>query len=520
MIPSKALMIVHLNGRSLNAKMPWDEVKKTAWFTKIYNDSSTTSWLKKVLDNPETSGIDQKGDIVFFLSHNLGTEQNFVLEGDIKDVKNFETFNKNFAEAGNVTKDGANSFLTLKNNGVVGWNGKRFAYVFEKDLPRLDSGLMIHTGYSENAPPVQTCRNLFSLKEDSSMRNNNNFTTLLNETGDVHVWQNNEEIFKSTPAMAMTGMLKMDVFIHNNVSTYSVNFEDGKIDVRQKWYASSELMNVLKKYSGGTVNNQMIKSIPTQNIIGLISMHFKPQGIAELVKLTGMDGFVNLFLAQQGFNLDDFVAANKGDIQISVSDLVISKDSTGDSTSSFKHSAKVLFASSIGDKPSFNKILNAGSKMATKMKKDSGISYKNNDQYFVAGNDAAFVNAFYKGANNSFTFLDKIKDHPIAIYVDLNKLLSTLAGLHDKDTTAATFINDAAKRWDKLISTGGEIEGDAYTMHTEILMTDKSTNSLKQMNSLLDLAVKLHHDHNWNLNNGKHKSDGKKGMEMDSSTVK
>ncbi len=171
------------------------------------------------------------------------------------------------------------------------------------------------------------CKNLFSLKSDSSLEKNEKFTDLLTEKGDIHAWINTEEIMKSSGSLGMLGMLKLDVFLKDNISTYTVNFDNGKIDVKQKGYAGKEFTDFLKKYSGGNINTDMIKTIPSQNVFGVLAMNFKPEGIKELIKLTGMDGFLNMYTGQMGFNLDDFVKANKGDITLAVTDFKMNKDS-------------------------------------------------------------------------------------------------------------------------------------------------------------------------------------------------
>ena len=138
------------------------------------------------------------------------------------------------------------------------------------------------------------CKNLFSLKSDSSLAENEKFSNLLKETGDIHTWVNSEEIMKSSSALGMLGMLKLDVFFKDNISTYTVNFDNGKIDINHKGYAGKEFTDFLQKYSGESINTDMIKAIPSQNLFGVLAINFKPEGIKELIKLTGMDGMLNM----------------------------------------------------------------------------------------------------------------------------------------------------------------------------------------------------------------------------------
>ena len=51
--------------------------------------------MKKLLDNPENSGIDFDGGLVFFVEKNAGTDGEMVLEGQVKNENDFGQFNKN-----------------------------------------------------------------------------------------------------------------------------------------------------------------------------------------------------------------------------------------------------------------------------------------------------------------------------------------------------------------------------------------------------------------------------------------
>ena len=519
MIPKDAFLIVHVDGKSLSSKIKFEDLKNSTWFNKINSDSNTEVWMKTYLQNPDASGIDSHGDMIIFFQKNSNTNSNIVIEGDIKDLKNFESFTKNFS-TGNASKDGGLNVSTLRNNGAATWNDKKFVFVFNKEFTYLkDSTLAKHAGFSGPMDLVTYSKGLFNLKEDSSMKNNDHFTTLLNQGGDLHIWQNNEEIIKDAPLPGAIGMLKLDVFIKNNVAASTVNFEDGKIDVKNSWYGSKELMDVLAKNGGGTIDNQMVKNIPSQDITALISLHFKPQGIQELLKLTGMDGLVNIFISQQGFNLDDFVAANKGDILLVASDFKVKKDSTNDSSKSYHPTLNFLFASSIGDKKSFDKLVLGGKKISDKMKKDSGISYAMNDQFFVLGNDLNTVNKYKTGANNTFTFFDDIKDHPIAGFVDLNKILSAIGASNIKDTMHTKVLNASAKMWDRITFSGGNFADGAMQLHGVVALMDKKTNSLKQLNNYMDVLSTMVHHKIWHKQFGKDSTINEKGY-MDSSMQK
>jgi len=243
----------------------------------------------------------------------------------------------------------------------------------------------------------------------------------------------------------------------------------------------------------------MIKHIPSQNINGLLILHFKPEGISELVKLTGMDGVLNMGLSGKNVTLEDFVKANKGDVLFAVTDFIMKKDSMNlggyeDKSNSFtyeKPTASFLFSASIGDKTSFNKLLDAGVKAGGDLISSAGIFYANDDKFFAVGNSQQYVSKYVAGSNNKFDFIDKIEGHPIAFFVDIQKILATAALKPSKDSGSQVIMDESLKTWQNVYSMGGEYKDDGFAMNTEINFVDKNTNSLKQLNSYFDKISKV-----------------------------
>ena len=228
MIPKNALAVVHLNTKSLSSKLSWNEIKQTAWFKEIYSDTSIKSWTKKLMDNPDGTGIDFNSGLILFMQKSAGTQGEIVLEGEIKDEKEFEAFNKNLNE--NVAapaKDGDINVLTIKGDAVIGWDDKKFVYVvnfpgFAHKMNNMDT-LNSNTGLTDVQNLTTVCKNIFALTADNSMAKNDKFSSLLKEEGDVHVWQNTEEIAKSSAQLGALSMLKLDFLLKGNISTVTVN---------------------------------------------------------------------------------------------------------------------------------------------------------------------------------------------------------------------------------------------------------------------------------------------------------
>ncbi len=321
LIPEDAGMVIHINAASLTSKLSWDEIKQSSWFQMANEKNNPNDFERKLLDNPETSGIDTKADMYLFMK-NDGKRSYMFFTGKIKDAAAFETTVKNMKEGTQVKKEGGMNY-TGENDNMLTWTNEKFMVI--ADAGDLQGGL---TGrYSGNTGDEKSstekmltiAESIYDLKSDKSIGNNSKFAELLSEPGDAHLW------FSSS---AMTGgmipkeiaVFKAASLIEGNISTATFNFDNGKITAKTNNYYNKELAAFFKDNKGGNLNEDMLKKIPGQNVSAVIAMNYPPSGLAAFLKLLGVDGMANGFLSQAGFSVEDFVKANKGDLVIAVCD--------------------------------------------------------------------------------------------------------------------------------------------------------------------------------------------------------
>jgi hypothetical protein len=236
---------------------------------------------------------------------------------------------------------------------------------------------------------------------------------------------------------------------------------------------------------GKSINMDMVKNIPSQNVFGLLAFNFKPEGIVEMLKLTGADGIVNTYAQQMGFTLDDFSKSSNGNGVLAFTDFKINPDSKPD----FNY----LFSAGIGDKASLQKIIDAAKKTTSQLGKDSLVNYVMNDKIFVLANTNAFANQYLNGnSNNKYGFDDKISGHPVGFFLDINKILTQFSSLHPANDDRKAMLDQSLKTWDNIVSSGGESKENGFVFHTEINLVNKDTNSLKQLNNYFNQMYSLH----------------------------
>ena len=526
MIPKEAGLVIVVNSKSITSKLSWEDIKQTSWFKDKSTDSNMNEWHRKLINNPELSGIDMKADQVFFILKN-GEEGQMVFVGDVKDSKAFAEFNKRFDSTAVPTKDGDLNILKVHNKAVLGWNDQKFVFVADipmkstsmPDIMKGHSGPDVVSGDSimgmldtskQMAPVVSVydklipvCKRIFTLNTDSSLYKNEKFAGMVNEEGDVHMWVNIEQLAKGSMSMGMIGMMKFDKFFEGNISTSTLNFDNGKITIKQKTYAGKDLSDIMKKYSGGSVDADMLKNLPSTNVAVAMALHFKPEALNELIKLTGMDGLMNIFMAQAGMSFDDFIKANKGDLMFTLSDLKLPPSTMGKTDTINDKSdpdMNMVFAVSIADKDAFNKLITAATKISANVN-SSKVVYRNTGKYFVIGNNQKAIDNFLNGNKSAPTFTDKIKDHPGFGYVDIQTILKAIQPAVS-DTSKLKMFDLNKAMWDNVYMYGGDYSDGGITGTTEINLLDKNTNSLKQLNKFFDqlyLMRKEIHMSRWSM---------------------
>ncbi|MDF2192995.1 DUF4836 family protein [Paraflavitalea sp. CAU 1676] len=502
-IPKDAGFVFQINTASLSSKLSWKEIQQTNWFKTAYAKSED-SLAKKLLDNPENTGINTDADLVFF-AKNQGGIMFTVFEGLLKDAAAFEALNKKIQENAKATKNGDINVLQGSKEGITTWNNNKFIYVFQTPA----GGGYNFSGDGEGGPRrvstdslIAFAKELYELKSSENLSSDDRYAALVKETGDMHMWINAENL---------TGDLLGDVFaatkisdlIKGNVSAFTLNFDKGKIDGKSTSYYNKEMTALMEKYPTKDIEAELLSRLPSENITGVFSWNYPPAGLKEFLRIGGLEGLVNGFLGKAGYSLDEFVKANKGDVLVAASDFELkaeqvtipSYEEGGQPYTYTKTDPKVnvLFAASVNDKPAFEKLISVVKAQVGDFKADSvfHISYSVNDKWFAAGNSVDQVNKFLAGdAKNKHAAIGKLAGHPSGFYVDIKKIL-TASTAATTDSTAKIALTESLNMWEDVLATGDHYSGGKLTGHFEINLVNKNENSLKQLNQYFDKLATL-----------------------------
>jgi hypothetical protein len=500
-IPKDASFALHVNVKSLTSKVSWQEIQQNEWFKELYANE-TDSFARKTLQDPANSGIDVQGDLGVFVK-SQGQGGYMAVEGGIKDAAAFETFASHANKGGKVVKNGDVSVLNTGRKSLVAWTNNRFVFISDVPMPSLSNRFNSSSAdgpFSFSTDSLQKFAvELFDLPSKNNLMSDDRFASIMKEPGDIHYWVNAEQYYNSLGGML--SLLKLNVLFEGNVYGAALNFDNGKITFKSKAFLNKELKGLMEKYAGNKISADMINRIPSKNVVAVLAFKYQPQGLIDLLKLMGVDGMVNGFLGSEGYSTAEFAKATKGDVLLAVSDFEIKHETTipnpdGGAPLVIKNDmphANILFATSVNEKPSFDKLFNILQKKAQEMPEiSSNVHFQLNNDWFAASNSPEHVNAFLSGGNNNFPFTSRISGKSFGGYIDIQQLMRSGASAVT-DSSAKAALDVSLGMWQDMIMASGGQKDDAFVGEVEINLVDKSTNSLKQLNKYLDSMAKILH---------------------------
>lgn len=498
LVPKDAAMVVHINTASLSSKLSWEEIKQTNWFNKM-NEEVKDTILKKILDNPDYSGVDIKAGFTFFIKQQ-GSGGYASLQGGIKDAAAFETMLLQAKPASaTIEKSGDLSFIKMEDEALLSWTKSKFIIVGNAPLNQVNPMMDGNGNYGKTKFEADSLlifsKAIYGLKGSDLLDSDAKFADLIKSNGDIHLWISAENFYKGMAGGVMN-MLKVSTLMHDNIGTATLNFDNGKITMEGKQYYGKELAAIISKYPPKEVSTDVINRLPSGEVIAAGTLSYPIEGLMEIVKAIGADGLANMFLGKQGIGVDDISKAFTGDMAFAISniqkktDTVTFDDGEGNKRSypTTKTSPDFVFGIGVKEKPSFDKLYNL---LMGSMNNETpkGVSIKNESNWFIVSNTDEGAGSFLKGGNTP-AYADRIKGHSLGLYVNIQKLVTSFKDEIKEDSIAKAAYDLTLATWQDGVAYGDYKSGLA-TFKMEVNMVDKSTNSLKQINTFSDKMYQI-----------------------------
>jgi hypothetical protein len=497
-ISKDAIGVLSINGSQLAKKIAINAISGSPIFKELAKEAggdSTNFDIEKV-------GVDYMN--VFYVyalaDQRLEGKSKFMMIIPLKDATKFKAFLKEKFPEVVFSNKGKLNFATFNKTICMGWDDK--TAIASAATPQTSSWDETPTA-PVDVPTLLTedIEKTFALTKDQSLAENPKFADLQKENHDISFWLNyesfvngmsQEQIGTAGAVLAANKKFLKDIYVAGGI-----DFEKGKIVSDSKYYFNSSVKGVASALEPKTINNDLLKRVPGQQMNLMMSYHFNPKGIITLLDTIGQLPLATVFLQQAGLTMDDITKAFSGDFLLAVTDFSVASESksytmNGESVNytSPKPSYKASLSFKINDKASFDKIMGIVTAQAQGMVQTTApgvysfnnfVTMATNGEYAAISNDAAVAQAFLTAGNSKFDLPADVKDKPYGFYADIKNSVKSipLDLLYGKEDTAV--FHDGRVLLESISANGGKINGDHTDFHFEIDFQNKEENSLMQL---------------------------------------
>jgi hypothetical protein len=526
-IPKDASFVFIADPQQMQDKLQKGGISVDSLIARLFKNEPVDSKDRVEFDDfTKNAGIDWSGKFFVFVKQKIypdkSTANTFNVLASLKDASKLEAFVQKHEEFKDkkIQKEKDFSYILQKDGTLLSWNKDQLIVSVHSHQAKMS---IIDTATGENNGPrpfdlttevKQEVTAYYTQKASESMADVKPFTNMFKDKADGYMFSS------SNSAMTALSMLpfqipKLEELVKDNYSTATFSFEDGRIVGKSTAYLNPMITNLMKQYSGPTVDLSLIENFPSSRINGFMLFAMNPAMIGGLLKQLEVEGLVNNAMQKAGFTSEDIYKAFKGDMALAVSDLgmmgVEPQMKTDERSMMTKRAwGKLVLNLPIGDKAAFNKIMDKGVEMGVLVRQSN--SYKTAPSIRsiagVVGMDV-FIQADDKGlviASDSLTYTQYMaKTTKAAIDKDLLAGFKgkTSAVYFDIATTLGGFIKDSSGKYSRSLMTAkntfrdvigstDQLDGNTIKSNFEVRMQDQKQNSLVTLTRLCtDIAVDM-----------------------------
>lgn len=491
-VPADAAVVAVMNVGQMMNKLNYSEFKKTEMFQEMLKEAKSDD-LKKILENPESSGIAMNGQFCMYADVKGNKDINV---GFILPVKNVKELEAAFEKAAKSKDD--SPFKKIE-------TGKGYKYVTGKDASNefaigWDKNVLVFV-METKSDAKESLDKILNLKKDKSILTNKNFKSDKAEKHDVMLWVQSDPIVKMAKEdKKLSRNLKMvslagisEKALNGNSMALYYDFNKGDMQAGLSYNMSKELEDEYGIIFKKKMETDFSAYFPKKHLSVFTMIGLDIKGISQVLKNRGFDGLVSNYLSSADMTLKDLEKGLKGEIA-----LAVYADPTAKNP---RDAQKVVLAIAFDNSDFANKVLELPKKFGAGELKKSGNRYmspmskdvqgiiKNN--VFVISNDISVIdqieNGGYKGAEaiDKDSYADMNKGW-MSAHIDYAQLFTTLKTL----PLGATGISNMGDMLN-LLNKYNELQSATAVVSTEeakviVNLKNKNDNSLRVLSQLLN----------------------------------
>jgi hypothetical protein len=350
----------------------------------------------------------------------------------------------------------------------------------------------------------------FNLKEDASVADLPEFRDLMQEKADASLWVNSSASMEDIPLP----LPKLKELLGNSFTAATLNFKEGKIEAKSKSYYSQGLKDILKKYTGPTVDLDLIRNYPSNNINAFTAFAFNPEMLNAIMKHLEVGGVVDGFLTKMmgtNYTLQEALKSIKGDFAFVASDVAFNKNTIQGNIGKgqgFNGKGNILFNVPVGDKTQMNRLMDKVVQMGMLVKANNeykpgpqirqmGLMLSVDDKNLLIATDSIIL-AEYKlkarKANIEGSVMNDLKEKSGVFYVNIKSILNGITA-NQEDTIMNAVLPKAKQTFRDIKAYTENFNGKNVEGHFEVRFKNEKENSLTSLLQFINTVAETAKSH-------------------------
>ncbi|BDD08833.1 hypothetical protein FUAX_12650 [Fulvitalea axinellae] len=314
-IPKEAQLVAVVDGYALTQKGELDKLNELksvqAASKEIKNESKSASKLvEKVLEDPKTTGIDLRKEVLIYLTSNEPSNQFVGITAELFDDGKFKTF---IEEALNETKT-SDSILQKGPYNII-TNGRDYTLTWDGDKLLF----LVAQSYKSRNTLLEKADEFMKLSPGDNISANSSFKKFFENKKDLSLWLTGGLLANGREFAHLRKQLG-DNFADNSASFF-LNFEKGAIRAQVSVDLTSETKKRFEKFNigGGKFDRKLLAYFP-ETTYGLISTSMNTEAyydnMMEQPEIKNVEPMVSV---ATGVPLKDIITNFKGNMVLSLS---------------------------------------------------------------------------------------------------------------------------------------------------------------------------------------------------------
>jgi len=337
-LPENTSMVTAIRARQMMDKADFPAIQQSEGYREMIREAQAANpVLAKVLEQPESSGVDLGKNIYLSAEMRENKKPFITISFSIQDAKAFEALLKSADVEAQPAADKGYQFASPSRNSALAWN-EEVAII----------------GIADGEADVQaTIKRYLESKPEHSIAQNKNLRRALAQDFDIANWLSSDFLLGSEIAKGPTALMNYDEEdLRGNYIQHFLTFEDGLVRSQTALSLKSRIANDLSMLFRDKVKTDFVKLAPEGQPVFFMATAFDMDGINQLLVEKYSKGLAEGGLNEYGISTTTLIKALKGDIMLAA----YPPEQEG------SEKPELLFAARIGDKEALQSLISLGVK--------------------------------------------------------------------------------------------------------------------------------------------------------------